>query len=718
MKTKLLIMTFLTLFVALDLSYSQDIQDELNQYLNTKTVIVARSYKDSIILRWGVENPAVWEIANRDGYKIEKAVLTNNEKDYNKLKFEEIEGSPFKMWNEEKYTSYFQTHDETMPESESVYLVSIMTGVFDQDKGALPKAFSTFQNDLNSLKEGKNNLDMKFGFSMLMANRSATAAIALGVRATDKKITKGKTYVYKMTLIGNSNIYKYKSCYVEVKAEEFNPDKFKEEIFYSEEDQMILLSWNSSLNFSTYNVDRSLSKTGQYQRLTKTPILKSKPDSYNGIERTGFKNDSLTNYTKYYYRIFGNTAFADSILVGEIEVMPQDRTAPQKPFLILPDNSKQNEVLLKWTMAGTIESDLKGFIVARSNKFDGTFVRINKEELNSNSREFIDKSYDRDADNFYIIQAFDTSYNFSTSNVALATIIDTTPPTRPIILSSKIDSFGVVTFKVQKNKEKDLMGYRIFKANEEEHEFSVIYEGFMDVDSVNQEVQVLFNDTVTLNSLTPYIFYKVRALDYHFNQSDFSDALKIVRPDTIPPTTPVFTNVLVREKEVELAFALSESPDVEIHILYRKTAQEAKWDSIATIDFSKKIYIDTNVKQGTIYYYSLRARDNSNLYSKYANAVYGKPYDNGVRPPIDSLTITKVEKTILLNWQYKNLNNNTFFVIYKKNGKGNLNEYKNVSETKFVDTSIKKGKNVYAIKVFTKDGGQSKLSKEVEIVIE
>lgn len=696
--------------------YAQDLQDELNQSLNVNTVIVARAYQDSIILRWGVSKPAVWEIANLYGYKIERAVLNEPNADYSKLKFEPIDGSPFIIWNEQNYATYFQTHSEDEPQSESVYFVSIMTDVFDQETESPPKSFSAFQDDLNSLKEGKGTLDMKFGFAMLMANRSADAANALAVRAVDKNVSNGMTYVYKMSLVGNSPIYKVKESYVEVKAEPYNPSKYKEEIFYIDGDQEVVLSWNSSKDFNSFNIDRALSKDGKYTRITKDPILKSKPIGYDGIERTGFKDDSLINYTKYFYRVTGNSAFADEIVVGEVEVMPKDRTSPQKPYLELPDNTNQSQVALKWTMSEPVDSDLKGFLIARSNKFDGPFIRINQDEIGRNSREFIDTLFDRDGMNYYVIQAYDTSFNFSNSNVALATIIDSTPPIKPVILTGTIDSLGIVTITIKKNNEKDMMGYRIFKANEEEHEFSVLYEGFIDLDSTEQVIQTVFKDTVTLNSLTPYIFYKVTALDFHYNQSEFSNVLKVSRPDTIAPITPVFTDVIVRENEVEIHFAPSESIDVVQQTIYRKTSLSLPWDSLANFSINQNSYIDTNVKQGTTYYYSLRAMDNSNLFSDYARAVFGKPYDNGVRPPIENLKISKENNNIILTWEYKQFNSNTYFVIYKKDSKGNLKEYQKAEKLQFIDTSISKPLNSYAIKVFTNDGGQSKISNTVEYI--
>ena len=184
------------------------------------------------------------------------------------------------------------------------------------------------------------------------------------------------------------------------------------------------------------------------------------------------------------------------------------------------------------------------------------------------------------------------------------------------------------------------------------------------------------------------------------------------RPDKIPPTTPVFKNVIVRKDEVELHFALSESEDVTEQYLYRKLKIEAPWELRSKLDSKQTSFTDKNLKQGTVYFYSLRAKDDSNLFSEYAKSIYGKPFDNGVRPPIKNLVINKDDKDILLSWEYEFLNDKTYFVIYKEDKKGNLIQYKNTSSLLFKE-SMSNEINRYAVKVFTKDGGQSILSASV-----
>jgi uncharacterized protein len=694
-------------------------QEELDEALISRTTIIARAYQDSVVLRWGVDKPAIWEIACHTGYRIERAEMTDTTIAYDKLIYREIKGSPFISWVEQQYAAYFATHDESQPESEEMYLVSLLTGAFDQETDQPPQAFSAFQDNLNSLREGKNIMDNKFGFSMLLSDRSRNAAIALGVRTTDYDVEKGKTYVYKISLPDYHGVYLGSEDYVKVNtSKDFNPGQYKRNVYFKENDGEIILVWNSSAEFSTFWVERSGSRDGQYLRLTETPLLNSKPAGYEGDERTGYSDKGLINYTRYYYRIFGNTAFADQVLIGEIEAMPRDRTAPLAPFLEMPVNSRPGEVSLKWKMNAMQESDLKGFIVARAENASGPFIRINNELLDPESREYTDTSYLSGRNNFYLIQVYDTAFNFSTSNISLVCMVDSIPPAAPKLLTGAIDSLGIVTLTIAENEENDLMGYRIYRANSPEHEFSVIQESFISVDSINQKVKTVFVDTVTLNSLTPNIYYKIKALDLHYNSSPFSELIVIKRPDTVPPITPVFKKVLVKEDAIELHFAPSESEDVIRQILYRKTSMDAPWDSLVVLGVKKRDFIDSNVVKGTTYYYSIRARDNSNLLSGYAMPVCGKPYDNGERLAVDQIIITRSDHGVVLKWEYLNENEKTFYVIYKKDKKGILKQYDRAEGLIYEDIAADKGIQSYAIKVFTNDGGQSVMSKPADIIIE
>lgn len=568
-----------------------------------------------------------------------------------------------------------------------------------------------FEKGIAELKEQKSAEDFQLMVSILTAIKSPITAKGLGLSYTDTSVEKGKTYRYKISLVGEVPVYEVKSVEDTVKTIE-SKEEYQNKVYTKEGDTELSFVWIEDDKLSGYDVERQ-DVSGKFVKLNKAPIY-SLLGANAKERRSSFSDEGLTNYKKYRYRFFGNTVFGERIQFAEVEAMPRDLTPPQKPFLKQPKHIKPDEVLVEWEMLKEIESDLKGFAISRSEDNRGKFQLIYDKLLPKNARRFIDKSFIKGKTNYYLVQAIDTADNVSSSFPVAVTLIDSVPPKRPAFISGKMDSLGIVTIDIKKNKEEDLMGYRLYRANGENHEFSVIYEGFLSLDDRETgKVQTIFKDTVTLKSLTPYVYYKTEALDFNHNTSKQSEILKVKRPDTIPPTTPVFKKIKVHSDAVELTFILSKSKDVKEHFLYRKTDIKAPWTLLATLKNEEKNYTDKKLEKGQKYYYTLRAKDESNNYSKYAVPIMGKPYDNGVRPPVEKIDLKFEKNNVLLTWEYPQRNKDTFFVIYKTNSKGNLVQYKNTKELNFKEVA-KKG-TTYAIKVFTKDGGQSKISEKVVV---
>ena len=554
------------------------------------------------------------------------------------------------------------------------------------------------------LNEQKSKEDMVYAVFVLTALKDAKVAESLGLGMTDGTAEQGKTYDYKVTLNTKSQIYEIQNGEVTIKAI-VNPNGYKNEVFVYPGDTKLSFAWSAQPDVSGYFIERAAEGETSFKQLNNTPIYAAKGDGFVGKSNGAFDDDSLINYKKYKYRFYGNTAFGEKVMFAEVEAMPRDLTPPESPIIIQPKHINPTEVKIEWMFTDNV-GDLNGFIVARSDRDTGNFKILHKELIPKNIRTFSDNSFNPGSPNYYIIYALDTAGNISSSLPGYVALVDSTPPAKPKIKSAIIDSLGVVTITLELGKEKDLKGYRLYKSNGEEHEFSVFTEAFREDREDTMSVKYIFSDTVTLQSLTPKIYYRVKALDFNYNQSEFSDIMAVVRPDTIPPVEPVISNVLVSDKQIELEFVLSSSIDVKENIIYRKTDISKDWEILSKCSFDQKSYIDTNVKINQNYYYTMRAVDNSNLYSPYSHPVYGKPYDKGIRPVVSNIVISIENKKISINWDYPQTYSGAKFVIYKKDSKGKLIEYAKTTEKKFIDNNTEK-ENTYSIKVYTNDGGQS-----------
>ncbi len=667
-------------------------QQEPTTIIKTK----GRFINNSVELRFFPDRKSTMNLAFKSGFIIERATGTASN-------FAEIGRTvPFTetQWQEAMTIARSEEERNEIELAQDFYL-DILAG----SGGSMD-----FTSGIADLKNQKAAEDFQLMISLLTAIKNPVAAKGLGFSYIDTKIQNGIDYTYRIKLVEESAIYKTVSSPFQIKAST-NGNDLKNKVFVKTGDTQLGFVWKDHPDLSGVDVERTIN--GKNVKLNKAPIYAIRGSDYDGPKRTGFDEDSLINYQKYTYRFYAQTLFGERVQFAEVTAMPRDRTAPQQPFLKQPQHVKPDEVHLEWKMNAPMDGDFKGFAISRSQENNGEFKLLHDKLLPSSARKFIDKSFILGKTNYYLVQAVDTANNISSSYPVSVTLIDSIPPTKPIFIKGKIDTTGVVTIDVKKNPENDLMGYRLYRSNASEHEFSAIREGFLSIDSLEGKVQTTYKDTVTLKSLTPYIYYRVEALDFNHNTSEFSEILKVKRPDKIAPTTPVFKKIKSTENQIELHFALSKSIDVKEQILYRKTDLKEPWEKYQFLKNEQVSFIDKQIEKGKRYYYSMRAIDESKNASQYAVPVQGKTYDTGVRAPVKNLKVNSRDGKVELTWSYKDLNKNTYFVIYKKNKKGQFVQHGRSLELRFRERD--KNKSTYAVKVFTTDGGQSKLSQEVSI---
>ena len=667
----------------------------------SKIAIIARYTDEGLELRWIPDNKTILQLGFKNSYTIERSISGSNQ-------FEKI--ITLKAFTDEKWDSLITVEADLETQSNLELARDFLFTETETEERRI-----NLDEGIAELKEQKSKEDMVYAIFVLTAIKVGKVAEALGLSFIDKNVKSKETYIYRVRLEAKSSVYDIEDGEVTINAS-LNPNRYKNEVLVYPGDKQLSFAWASQKELSGYFVERATEEETEFNPLNSTPFYAAKGSEFDGPINGSFMDDSLTNYKWYRYRFYGITAFGEKVMFAEVKGMPKDLTPPDAPLIKQPQHIKPKEVFVEWNISGDL-SDLRGFIVGRSDKDSGDFKILHSELLSNETRNYIDSTFLTGGINYYIVHAVDTSGNISSSYPAYVALIDSIPPIKPIITSAIIDSLGVVTITLELGIENDLMGYKLFKANSPDHEFSVIEEAYKNGKADLNMVKVEFTDTVTLHSLTPEIFYRVKALDFNYNQSEFSEIIAVTRPDTIPPVSPVFSNVVVGEKHVKLNFVPSSSEDVKEHSIYRKTDELKDWEIIKTFDDSLNSFIDTNVTKGITYYYSIRAMDGSGLFSDYASAVYGKPYDTGVRLPIENLSAKVEEKIIILEWDYPVVKTEHTFVIYKRDSNGQIVQYDTTKEKSYTDKRINK-ENYYAVKVVTNDGGQSILSAIVSKEIE
>ncbi|MCX6250838.1 MAG: hypothetical protein NTX61_08805 [Bacteroidetes bacterium] len=693
-------------------------REDLNSSLKVRIALIYLSYDDAVILQWAPSKPSVWLIGTEAGYILEKARILP---DGSNGKFNPIGTSPIKPWSVNEWNDAINNSISQNDSAGAEYIGLAYTLLNRKEDSAVDISGFAPAGDIRQIKDEKSRLEMQYGFALICAERNGSAAEGLGLRFIDRNVKKGDEYAYRVILAGKSPVYKIDTGYVKVKVEMYNKKQFIREIVPIENDSNIILKWTANTNLSSYLVERSDDGGRTFHVLTKVPLMTLRHKALSAEDFEGFQDTMIVNYKPYLYRVYGNSSFATKELIGTVTAMGRDRTPPGAPFLPQPKHIELLKVKLSWTMPEPAAKDLAGFIIGRDTSSLGPFKIITKNMLPPSAREFIDETFLAGGINYYVVQAVDTAGNRQSSFPALVALIDSTPPARPQWIRGAMDSTGVVTLIIRSNAERDFMGYRILRANAPEHEFSSIIESF-GVDSVDYSKDTVFRDTVSLMTLTKYVYYRATSLDKHYNESKFSDIIVVKRPDIIPPVAPVITDVFVTESTVTLKFVSSSSEDLSYQVVFRKVKGKETWDTLAILKKNESTNVDTTVKQNVMYEYSMIAVDSSGLCSPKSFSVTARPYYTGNLPGVTNVSASydSTSRIVTIRWNYEKLKGNYYFLIYRSFNKEGLIQYTRFNDTSnntFTDDQFSRGGGLYeyAVKVCNNLGGESKLSEKAGV---
>ncbi|MEL6926863.1 MAG: hypothetical protein AAFO94_22675, partial [Bacteroidota bacterium] len=270
---------------------------------------------------------------------------------------------------------------------------------------------------------------------------------------------------------------------------------------------------------------------------------------------------------------------------------------------------------------------------------------------------------------YYEVRAYDQQGRALASTRAFYQANDETPPEAPIGLEARVSKAGVLTIEWDENTEEDLLGYRIFFSNSPDGNYSRLTSTYLP--------EAIYQDSMDLEVLNEFVYFKVVALDYRKNVSNFSKECKVQRPDVIPPAAPRISAVQSTTRGVELQWIESSSSDVVTHRLERKPRRFGEWRILEewppTVQLNQ--YIDSLADHLMQFEYRLVALDEMDLRG-YSNVVTAKKIDNGIRPSVvlPEATADRRAKQVELQWQYLHDEDIHSFTIYRKSSADGLRE--------------------------------------------
>jgi fibronectin type 3 domain-containing protein len=659
--------------------------------------VIARAAGDSIVLRWSPTTPASWKYLNKYGYRIERYTIVRDSAVLENKTLKNIQPQPILPSRQPEWEKFIDRDDFVAIAAQAIY-----GETFEISNNA-----STSASDVISLSQEQES---RYSYAIFAAENSMAAANLSALRFVDRDVKRNEKYLYRVYSMVPENIAKIEMGYTYVGLKDYQPLPKITEPLLQFGDKYVMVSWRvASFKdvYTGYYIERS--ENGKdFSRINKIPYVSLSSETKD--ENMMLQIDSLKNNDQpYYYRVVGLTSFAETGPPSNVAhgqgVDKLDVTVNKLKASV----NASDAVELVWEFPAEKETLINKFEVERSIRANDGF-KIISGSLPVNQRKYTDQK--ASSTNYYRVVAVGKNGKRKVSFAVLIQKEDSIPPVQPVNVIAKIDTAGIVTVQWNKNEEQDLLGYRVYRSNFANSEFSQM--------TVSPISETIFTDTLNIKTLTKKVYYKVAAIDNRFNTSPFSITINLTKPDIIPPTPPLFKKINATEQGIEIRWIGSSSEDVSSHKLYRKTGNTKDWQLIKVLDLVDSIaYIDKDVVPAQKYEYKITAIDDAGLESLSVALVSIKAFNDGQRSQIKKIKIQvdREQKVIKIDWSYQE-NGISKFQIYRASVGEPISLYKIVQpgDHIFLDSNVSLSTTyVYRIKALFADGTESKFSEEIKV---
>lgn len=626
--------------------------------------VLAKPKDDAIHLRWVTDNPNLWQTGNKYGYTVIRKTIKKDNKFYKKG-INEVKFS-ITPYNQKQWNDLVQTVD----------YAKLIIGYFYEDP-----IVSTDTAVVNNALKGRMAL------CLLASDLSPEVAKGLALSFKDTTVKANETYIYQVALNKQSNIASNTIGQIVSSLENaypsFPPDNLIDLDFVN---HRTILKWTLPTRsvYSAYNIERSDDNGVNYLKINNLPYY---PVGNSADENFGTYSDSVATLQKTYkYRVRGIDPFADLSApsnVVSVYAYETNLVGGQNIQYEFPDQSTVN---LVWDYPDSLKVNIKGFDIYKTNG-SAEPVKVNTRLMDSPILSYKAKLNPLDEILYFFVDAIDLRGKTYRSNPVSVTIIDSIPPVQVQTLGGEITKNGITKICWDKNKDLDLYGYEVFRAE------GYSRENMFLVKRVNKTDNFLI-DTLDMGMKNPKVHYLLYAMDNHSNLSVHSDTLTLIRPDVFPPEPPSFSNAYLSDSSLVIEWTPSTSFDVTKYKLYRQSLPDTTKQEVLAFEMSnyQHYYSDEQYVEGRENVYILEAFDGSELSSGDGCKRTVKVPKPIRRPPVEKIQgeYSRKEKQTTISWEYKSRTPIKEFWIFRKSEKENtFSKIATVEadKTEFIDKS-------------------------------
>ncbi len=642
-----------------------------------KLITTQKITMDSVSIKWLPLNFDQYKIIALNGAKISRLVTPKKES-YSNLDF-----SNAKTWLITPTKERFDKLNENNPREQKQ--IALIESVYENnlEQELIDFAFSS------ALSE--NIVDPNFQF-------------VFGNILVDKSFNKKETYVYKIEVNGFDDAYvfinpKKLTSYPAIENVSLTIDKKK----------TTELIWNKKayekLAFG-YDIEHSMDKEQEGRYLDTLPFIPFSSEQQINQTQARYRHSPEPGHF-HFYRINGIDLFGHRALMSDWKKIYVPLLVNAWVEIDTLYAAKTERIIEGSIHVTSNKPAIKNVLLMRSADHTGDYQTIQNIAYQDTVVRF-SVTENETGDHYYYKLALSNNDDSVFSVQRYLFTLDQKPPSPPAELKGRIDSTGIVTLQWVATEDKDIKGYRVFRANQKREEFIEITSQFV--------TKTKYKDTLALDNLTSEVYYCMRATDFNYNQSIMSDTILILKPDTISPVPCILLDVLAMDSLLKISWVNSDSKDIGKNMLIRTSNKEI--DTLFQWNDTVIEYQDYNIIPGSNYSYTILTVDKSE--NKASSSDFTRFYEPGYRFPLSNFkTISnKEEKLVNLSWDIPNDKVYSYQIFRTKEG-GKLNQLKtinNPSTASFTDKNVRiNNKYIYSIKYVNQDGIHSIPAKSVVI---
>jgi fibronectin type 3 domain-containing protein len=610
----------------------------------------AQVQQDAILLRWAPGNSILWKQTNKYGFNVERYTMVRDGKTLPEPELKKLTASPLKAKPLDEWEQIAQNDD---------YAAIIAQALYGEEFELAP---GSQQSNIMTIVNKSQELEQRFSVSLYAADNSFEAALMAAWGWRDTEIKQNERYLYRIipAVPENSGVHiEYGSVFVAADELEALPKPVDLTGIFG--DKSVMLSWDYfslSYIYHSYYIEKSTDGKN-YIRQNGIPVTNMNNNEGQALQRIYFLDSLENNTDRYYYRIAGRTIFGETGPPSD-SIMGQGRgISIYIPNINYTNINETGNLELGWEFDERGNALIKNFELRHSPDADKYETLI--ANISPDTRLLTIAGDKLSLSNYFIITAIPNEGEPSSSFPVLVQPVDSVPPAVPAGLTGTVDSSGTVILQWNKNTEKDLRGYKVFRSQLKNEEPVPLFDIAIK--------DTTYRDSIQIDNLNREVYYAVASMDLRYNQSDLSEQLELVKPDIAPPSPPVISGYMIRDEGIEINWINSSCDGVTGHRIRRKNGNEVSSQILlATINNAEQTsYIDTSAVTGIRYIYTVTAVKNSKLESNPSNEMtlvtVKSKYENMGIERFDAI-VDKQNKMLKLLWNDK-LKDVLYYEIYR-----------------------------------------------------